>query len=145
MSASTDELLKGGANVAERRRARVLDALLTELDDQQVRDFILANERPELESEIEKWLWKVGFKDATCRTYDGGQEVEITFNFDAQPELPDTHIRSYIVGIAKELRPNESTGTITYVRRRKRLIATFRLQPRRTGMDQFRRYRERRA
>jgi hypothetical protein len=137
--------LNSGADAGEVRRCSVLDALLTELDDQQIRDFIMGNERPELESEFEKWLWKLGFKDVTCRTSEGGQAVEITFNFDAQPEPPRTHIHSFLNGIARELKPGFSCGTILYTGRGRRLIASFRFEPRRTGMDQFRRYRERRA
>ena|SRR5579859_963401 len=137
--------LNPGADAGEVRRCSVLDALLTELDDQQIRDFIMGNERPEFESAFEQRLWKMGIKDATCRTSEGGQTVEIAFNFDEQPEPPRTHLHSYIRGIAQELKPEASCGTIVYTGRGRRLIASFRFEPRRTGMDQFRRYRERRA
>src|SRR5438132_14016189 len=103
----------------------MLEALLAELDDQRVRDFILGNERPEFEAEFEKWLWKLGFKEASCRTSDEGQAVEITFNFEAQPELSLNHLRSYIRGIARELRPEKSCGLITYTRRGNRLVTRF--------------------
>ena len=132
------------AGASEVRRS-MLEALLAEMDDQRVRDFILGNERPEFEVEVERWLWKLGFKDAFCRTSDGGQAVEITFNFDAQPELPRSHLRSYITGVARELRPEKSCGTILYTRRDTRLIARFRFEPRRVELEQFRRYRERQA
>jgi hypothetical protein len=41
------------ANATEVRRT-MLESLLAELDDQQVRDFIMGNERPEFEAEFEK-------------------------------------------------------------------------------------------
>ena len=127
------------------RRNSVLDSLLTELDDQQIRDFILGNPRPVLEVEFEQWLWKLGLKDVSVRTSEGGRAIEVTFNFDAQPEPPRTHIHSFLTGIAQELKPGFCCGTIVYTRQRGRLIAAFHFEPRRTGLEQFRKWRERQS
>jgi hypothetical protein len=137
--------MDGHTEAADLRRRYALEALLAELDDQQVRNFILGNPRPPLEVEFERWLWQLGLKDSIAHAIDDGQGMEISFGFDARAEPPRTHLHSFITGITRELKPESSCGTIVYTRQGGRLIATFRFEPRRTGMDQFRRYRERRA
>jgi hypothetical protein len=151
MSGPLDSLLKrcarkvGHAEGVNSRRHYALEALLPDIDDRLVRDFIMGNPRPVLEVEFEQWLWKLGLKSASVRMAEGGQEAEVTFDFDTQPEPPRTHIHSFLKGIAQELKPGFSCGTILYTRRGYRLIANFHFQPPRSGMEQFRKWRERQS
>jgi hypothetical protein len=120
----------------------MVEALITEIDDEQVRDFILGNPRPALERAFEDGLWKEGFKNSFCKV--DGESVQIAFNFEAQapPALHDLAI--HIRRIARGLRPGESCGTITSVRRGTHVVVKFVFKPRLSGMEQFARYRERR-
>jgi len=132
--------LAADASAGVRRRLAV-EALITEIDGEQVRDFIMGNPRPALERAFEDGLWRAGFKDSFCKVE--GESVQIAFNFEAQssPALHDLAMK--IRRIAGALRPGESCGTISSVRRGNRVAVKFNFEPRRSGMEQFTRYRER--
>ena len=134
----TAQRLTCHASAGVRRRFAV-EALIAEVNGEQVRDFILGNPRPALERAFEDELWRVGFKNSFCKVE--GESVQIAFNFEAlaPPALHDLalHIRR----IAAGLRPRESCGTISSVRRGNRVGVNFRFEPRRSGREQFTRYR----
>jgi hypothetical protein len=138
----TAERLARDASAGVRRRFAV-EALIAEIDDQQVRDFIMGNPRPTLERAFEDELWEAGFKDAFCKVE--GDRVQIVFDFEAQapPALHDLAMN--IRRIAGALRPGESCGTISSVRRGDHIVVKFKFEPRRSGWEQFSRYRERRG
>jgi len=125
------------------RRRLAVEALIAEVDDEQVRDFILGHPRPAMEVEFEQKLWQAGFKDAFCKV--DGEAVEIAFDFEAQPPPPLHHLAIYIRRIAGGFRPGESCGTISSVRRGSYVVVKFKFEPRRSGMEQFTRYRQRRS
>jgi hypothetical protein len=130
------------ASAGERHRFAV-EALIAKVDGEQVRDFIMGNPRPALESAFEYELWKAGFKDAFCKIE--GEAVQIAFNFEAHPS-PRFHVLAvHIRRITAGLRPGESCGTISSVRRGNHVVVKFNFEPRLSGMEQFTRYRERRA
>jgi hypothetical protein len=125
-------------------RCRAFQAVLAEVEDMTARDFILGQPpRPALERAFEDGLWKARFKAAFCKVE--GEGVQIVFDFEAQPPPRLHDLAVYIRRIAAELRPGESCGTISSVRRDNRVVVKFTFGPRRSGMEQFTRYRERRA
>ncbi len=124
-------------------RRLAVEALITEIDGEQVRDFIMGNPRPALESAFEDGLWKAGFKSAFCKVE--AEAVEIAFDFEAQAPPSLHHLAVHIRRIAAELKPGQSCGVISSVRRGNHLVVKFRFEPRRSGMEQFTRYRERRG
>ena len=124
-------------------RRLALEALITEIDGEQVRDFIMGNPRPALERAFEDELWKAGFKDAFCKV--AGEAVEITVDFEAQPPASLHYLAVFIRGIAGKLRPEQSCCTILSVRRGNHVVVRFKFEPRRSGWEQFSRYREHKA
>ena len=92
------------------RRPPTLEALIAEIDGEQVKDFIMGNPRPVLERAFEDQLWNAGFKNAFSRV--AGEAVQIMFDFEAQPPPRFRDIAVHIRRIAAGVRPGESCGTI---------------------------------